>query len=76
MTSHWGFKQAASAAQSVLRGDHDGIAWTFHHCMDARDRDAFDAALVSVNHPLASQAGTQESRFGAYVRELITVLEG
>lgn len=72
--SHYGFKPAGLAAARVAQGDGAGAAWVFHRCMDAADRDAFDAALVSVEHPLAFEAGTCESRFRAYVAELVKII--
>lgn len=72
--SHWGFKRAGLAAQRVLSGDKDGAGWVFHRSMDDADRKAFDDALVSINHPLALEAGTCEGRFRAYVAELVNII--
>ena len=72
--SHWGFKKAGLAAQRVIGGERDGAGWTFHRIMDDTDRKAFDDALVSINHPLAFEAGTCESRFRAYVAELVKII--
>ena len=62
---------ARIALSRLLRNDSaPGPSWTFHQCMDKAERDAFDAALVEMKHPLASEGGTQEQRFLAYVEEL------
>ena len=45
-----------------------GPEWTLMH-MSQTERDAFDRWLVKVNHVLASEAGTQESRFLRFVRD-------
>ena len=42
-------------------------AWVYFHGMLPRDREAFDAYLVAIKHPLAFEAGTNESRFRAFV---------
>lgn len=43
--------------------------WTFFQRMTAADRNAFDAYLGSIQHPLWFEAGTQESRFRRFVQE-------
>ena len=38
-------------------------AWTFFHHMTRADKQAFDAWLVQICHPLAYEPGTTEMRF-------------
>ena len=52
-------------SRAVLEGTR-GVDWTYDY-MTAAEREAFDAYLVAVGHPLAHQAGTQEQRFRAFV---------
>ena len=65
------FQPAATALARIRHGDPDGAAWVFFQDMNKSDREHFDAALIDANHPLAFQAGSQESRFRAYVQELV-----
>ncbi len=39
------------------------VAWAFFHMLCTEDRDAMDRLLTDSGHPLAFEAGTQESRF-------------
>jgi hypothetical protein len=60
-------------ALAVKRLDHESfdqaVAWTYHHCMNAESRASIDAWLVDIDHPLAHEPGTPESRFRALVRD-------
>lgn len=49
-----------------------GIEHTFHRVMTQADRDAFDAWLVRINHVLASEAGTQETRFRRFIQDVMS----
>jgi len=46
-----------------------GIEWTFDHMTDA-EKLAYDMHLVKVEHSLAWQPGTTESRFKAQVKAM------
>ena len=66
----WRLKVAGLAYGGLLRGDASYPSHVFHRIMEQYERDDFDQALVDMKHPLAYQAGTQESRFVDYVKWL------
>ena len=58
------------AVQSVLHRVASGetlgyaIAWVWFHGMSSADKRLFESQLVILRHPLASQPGLPEWRFG------------
>lgn len=64
------WQRAVDAACDAVQRREDG-QWYFHMAMSQADRDAFDAHLVAIKHPLAYEPGTQEQRFRAYVAEIV-----
>lgn len=39
------------------------VNWAYFHMMHPKTRDELDKALTEIQHPLAYEAGTNESRF-------------
>jgi hypothetical protein len=58
------------ARHRMAREALDGARWTFHRVMTKADRDTFDWWLVSINHVLANEPGTQERRFLSFMSDL------
>ncbi len=50
-------------AATRLQRDEQGASWVYHQVMSDADRRAFDAWLVEIEHPYASQPGTTWQRF-------------
>lgn len=61
---------AKQAVARVKAGDTSGADWIWFHCATPEDRGRFDAYLVRIEHPLAYQPGTRETRWRAYIAEL------
>lgn len=55
----------------IAKGDKGGATYVHRNLMTQQDRDAFGRFLVRIKHRLAEQAGSQESRFVAYVQEKV-----
>lgn len=60
-----------SAVSQYLYEGTRGLDWTWFHVMSEADRKGFDKFLVSIQHPLAYEAGTPESRFKRFVRDYV-----
>lgn len=60
----------AAAQRALIYGDAEIVNY-FHRNMDAAARLKFDGHLVQIQHPLAWEAGTPESRFRRYVQRMV-----
>lgn len=60
--------------QAVYRAANESpqaaISWQFHFVMTDADKLAFDGWLVRIGHKLAYQAGTCESRWQSFCKEM------
>jgi len=63
-------KSIQDAIHRYRREGDRGIDWKFSMGMTTEEKDAIDDWLLKIKHPLAYQAGTQEGRFKAIVKEL------